>query len=80
MPNQTSLKLNELDNFEEDVHNSNSNRTKTIVESFTITKGTGVVHLIFESFPMWLLVITPFMFKHACFSCLSGSELKQRDQ
>jgi len=59
--------MSEFNNKDVDVHNINSLRLETSIKEFTLSKGTGILHILFESFPIWLLALSPFTYKSICF-------------
>ena len=51
------------------VHNLDSIlRDKTVVESFSLIKGSGTVQIMFEKIPLWLSVLSPMFFHVICFT------------
>ena len=49
-------------------------RQVRVVESFQITRGNGVAALIFETFPIWLSVLSPMSFRFIVFADFSSLE------
>jgi len=67
-PSPTSVSLDESAIETDDVYIPDLiNRPNTIIESFSLFKGTGSVYILFECFPIWLLAISPLSFKYVCF-------------
>ena len=72
---QNSSELVESSDSSESVHIYDSiMRSKTLTDSFHLIKGSGVAYMIFEKYPIWMMALSPFIFKYICFVQFTSSK------
>ena len=71
----SSPRLVESSDVGESVHIYNlTSRAHAVTDSFQLIKGASVAHVLFEEFLIWLLALSPFMFKSICFPQFPSNE------